>query len=105
MRYELFNAARKSGAAFMQLYAPCSRVQALARNQQRSGVAVVPLDALLRMAGTLEPPQPARFPWEATSLAYEPHVLYNLFFRYFLGQETSPIFSLRVAVRSVGKLG
>ncbi|GLI62107.1 hypothetical protein VaNZ11_004690 [Volvox africanus] len=71
MRYELFRTARDHGAAFLQLYFPCCPWEALKRNQRRSGIAVVPAEAVLRMAEVLEAPQPERFSWEANSLAIQ----------------------------------
>ncbi|GIL75169.1 hypothetical protein Vretimale_7783 [Volvox reticuliferus] len=71
MRYELFRTARDHGAAFLQLYLPCNSSKAMKRNQLRSGIAVVPAEALLRMAEMLEAPQPNRFSWEANSLTMQ----------------------------------
>ncbi|KXZ49199.1 hypothetical protein GPECTOR_22g789 [Gonium pectorale] len=71
MRYELFQAARDSGAAFLQLHLPCSPQLALARNATRSGLSAVPREAILRMAQALEPPQRERFAWEACTLTVQ----------------------------------
>ncbi|KAG2427940.1 hypothetical protein HXX76_011927 [Chlamydomonas incerta] len=72
MRHALFRAARDRGMGFLQVHVCCTLATALARNQQRTGLAAVPQDALCRMAQQFEPPQPERFAWEASSLAFSP---------------------------------
>lgn len=68
MRHALFRAARDRGMAFIQAHVDCSLATACTRNQQRTGLAAVPQEALCRMAQQFEPPQPERFAWEASSL-------------------------------------
>eukprot|EP00198_Chlamydomonas_reinhardtii_P002137 XP_001691473.1 seryl-tRNA(Sec) kinase [Chlamydomonas reinhardtii] len=70
MRHALFRAARDRGMAFIQAHVDCSLATACTRNQQRTGLAAVPQEALCRMAQQFEPPQPERFAWEASSLLW-----------------------------------
>ena len=57
MRHAAWRVARDCGAAYVTLHVSCDLELAMERNRGRQGLAVVPEDAMQRMASLLEVPQ------------------------------------------------
>ncbi|KAK9813223.1 hypothetical protein WJX72_010984 [[Myrmecia] bisecta] len=70
MRHECFKLARAHQAAYVQIYLPVSLEEALQRNACREGPPRVPDQVICRMHEVLEPPEPAKYDWEAASLSW-----------------------------------
>ena len=68
MRYRVFQLARRSGAAYVQVHVAAGLEAALERNAGRAGGARVPDGVVRRMAAALQAPRPDVFPWERASL-------------------------------------
>ena len=68
MRYRVFQLARRSGAAYVQVHVAAGLEAALERNAGRAGAARVPDGIVRRMAAALQAPRPDVFPWERASL-------------------------------------
>ncbi|MEW5300946.1 MAG: hypothetical protein WDW36_003835 [Sanguina aurantia] len=78
MRYECYQLAAAEGAAYMQLYLPCSAQDAVARNAGRPQHATPVSEAsILKMAAAIQPPHPTRFRWERPTLCLPAHTAHN----------------------------